>query len=62
MGDIVNLRVARKRAARREADQTAEQQRRVHGRSKTERALSAARDTKAQRALDQHRIGNGESE
>jgi hypothetical protein len=62
MGDIVNLRTARKRAARRKADQTAEQQRRTHGRTKSERVLSATRDEKARRNLDQHRIGNGESE
>jgi hypothetical protein len=62
MGDIVNLRMARKRAAQREAEQTAKQQRRVHGRTKSERALTAARDAKSQRSLDQHRIGNGETE
>lgn len=62
MGDILNLRTARKRAARRQADQTAEQKRLVHGRSKSERKLTAAREDRAQHTLDQHRIGNGESE
>jgi hypothetical protein len=62
MGDVLNLRTARKRAARRKADQTAEQQRRAHGRTKSERVFTAASETKAHRILDQHRIGNGESE
>jgi hypothetical protein len=62
MGDIVNLRTARKRAARLEAEKKAEQQRRARGRTKSERVLSNARDEKARRTLDQHRIGNGESE
>jgi hypothetical protein len=62
MGDIINLRTARKRAARRKAEQSASQKRLVHGRAKPERALAAAREDKAQRNLDQHRIGNGESE
>ncbi|HVX99531.1 MAG TPA: DUF4169 family protein [Pseudorhodoplanes sp.] len=62
MGDILNLRTARKRVARQKADQAAEQNRRAFGRSKSERKLAAAREAKAQLALDQHRIGNGESE
>jgi hypothetical protein len=62
MGDIVNLRTARKQAARLKANRKAEQQRRAHGRTKSERVLSAARDEKARRTLDQHRLGNGESE
>jgi hypothetical protein len=62
MGDIINLRTARRRAARRKAEQSAEEKRLVHGRTKSERTLTAARDKKAQRKLDQHRIGNGEAE
>jgi hypothetical protein len=61
MGDILNLRAARKRAARRKAEQAAEQNRHAHGRTKSERMLSDAREAKARLALDQHRI-EGESE
>jgi len=62
MGDILNLRTARKRVARREAEQAAAQNRLAHGRATSERKLSDARKAKAQLALDRHRIGNGESE
>ena len=55
MGDIVNLRNARKRAER-----TASANRLLHGRSKAERELEAKRKVKARRDLDRHRIETGD--
>jgi len=55
MGDIVNLRNARKRAERQRAERTM-----LHGRSKAERELEANRKVKAHRDLDRHRIETGD--
>ncbi|HEY6995691.1 MAG TPA: DUF4169 family protein [Xanthobacteraceae bacterium] len=60
MGDIVNLRRARKRAERRLAEREAAANRLLHGRSKAERELAAKRDAKARRDLDRHRIETGD--
>jgi len=49
MGDVVNLRTARKRVNRL-----------AHGQPKAERALSEAHSDKARRDLDQHRIETGD--
>jgi hypothetical protein len=56
MAEIVNLRVARKQAKRRQAEQQAAQRRLAHGRSKAEKALQHSRGEKAERDLDRHRI------
>jgi hypothetical protein len=60
MGDLVNLRTARKRAKRRRAEQMAAANRLGHGRSKSERNLSQSKNDKAHRSLDQHRIETGD--
>ena len=60
MGDIVNLRNARKRAARQHAERPASANRLLHGRSKAERELDAKRKVKAHRDLDRHRIETGD--
>ena len=61
MAELVNLRQARKRAARIEQAQRAHQNRVAHGRSRAERDLARARNEKAQRALDgHHRDGGGQ--
>jgi hypothetical protein len=60
MGDLVNLRTARKRAKRRRAEQTAAANRLGFGRSKLERNLTQSKSDKAQRSLDQHRIETGD--
>jgi hypothetical protein len=60
MGDIVNLRRARKRAERQIAEQKASANRLLHGRSKVERELEAERDAKAHRDLEHHRIEMGD--
>jgi hypothetical protein len=60
MGDIVNLRRARKRAERQVAEREAAANRLLHGRSKAERDLASKRDAKARRDLDRHRIETGD--
>jgi hypothetical protein len=60
MGDIVNLRRARKRAERQAAEQRAAANRLLHGRGKTEREHVTARDAKDRRNLDGHRIETGD--
>ena len=56
MGDILNLRRARKDAARRAAEQKAAANRLLHGQSKSERELESARKLKERRNLDRHRV------
>lgn len=56
MGDILNLRQARKNAKRRAAEQKAAANRLLHGRGKSDRELEAARNSKERRDLDRHRI------
>ena len=60
MGDIVNLRIARKRAKRRRDEREAAAARLTHGRSKSERTLTRANSDKAKRSLDHHRIETGD--
>ena len=56
MGEIVNLRRARKAMTRRRDEARAAENRLTHGRSKEERTLDDARAEKARRELDAHRI------
>jgi hypothetical protein len=56
MGDILNLRRARKGAKRRAAEQQAAANRLHHGRSRSERDLEATRKKKERREFDLHRI------
>jgi len=60
MGDIVNLRRARKQAKRQLDEKSAAANRVRYGRSKAERARLAALDDKARHALDGHRIETGD--
>jgi hypothetical protein len=60
MGEVVNLRNARKRAMRRDAAKRADENRLLHGRSKTERVLEKTRAAKSGRELDQHKLETGE--
>jgi hypothetical protein len=55
MAEIVNLRQARKRAARAERERVAAENRAVHGRSKAERLSEAAEKRRDAAALDGHR-------
>lgn len=60
MGDLVNIRIARKRSKRRQAEQQAAASRLAHGRSKAQRTLEQSRRDKARSMLDQHRIDTGD--
>ena len=60
MGDVVNLRTARKRQKRREAEQSAAANRFIHGRSRTEQNQTRAANDKADSKLDQHRVETGD--
>lgn len=60
MAKVINLRAARKRAARLQEEQRAAERRAEYGRPKGERLLVKARGEKARREVDGHRIENGE--
>ena len=60
MGNVVNLRTARKRAKRLKAEQKAAANRLAHGRTKTDRTATQSRNDKAQRSLDLHRVETGD--
>ncbi|MDJ1158584.1 DUF4169 family protein [Chelatococcus sp. SYSU_G07232] len=56
MGEIVNLRQARKAKARASKEAQAEENRLRFGRPKAERAAAEANDTLAMRRLEGHRL------
>jgi hypothetical protein len=56
VGEVVNIRTARKKAAKRQAEIRAAENRLAHGRSKAERAGDEARAEKARSNLEGHRI------
>jgi Domain of unknown function (DUF4169) len=60
MGEIVNLRRARKKSERQLAEREAAANRALHGRSKAQRDLEAQREAKARRELESHRIETGD--
>jgi hypothetical protein len=62
MADVVNLRAARKRVRRRQAENYAENHRLAHGLPKSIRRLVEARRVKARRDLDLHRNRTGEAD
>jgi hypothetical protein len=62
MGEVVNLRRARKAQARRQDEAQAQDNRVRHGLSKAERSLAEARRAKAAQLLDGHRLDSGETE
>jgi Domain of unknown function (DUF4169) len=55
MAEIVNLRTAKKQAARKAARSVADANSAKHGRTKAERELEKARAEKAGRTLDAHK-------
>ena len=57
MSEIVNLRLARKRKARAEAEREAAERRVRFGRSKAELGAEGERRAREARALDGHRLG-----
>jgi hypothetical protein len=61
MGDVVNLKRFKKRAARAESAKQAEVNRARFGRTKSERAGVEQRAERASDLLDQHRIDGGDA-
>lgn len=55
MGEVVNLRLLRKRKARAEKEKAAERNRAAYGRTKAERERDAAEAGKSRAFLDGHR-------
>lgn len=60
MGDVINLRKARKMTERSLHGGRAASNRLKHGRTKAERTLAASRDAKARHDLEQHRVDTGD--
>ncbi|HEU5019123.1 MAG TPA: DUF4169 family protein [Pseudolabrys sp.] len=56
MSDVINLRMARKRADRRKEEERASANRIAHGLTKAARKLDRARKEKAHRELESHRL------
>jgi len=55
MADIINLRTVRKQKAGADKAVSAEQNRRLHGRTKAERQLEAAEKARAERQIEGHK-------
>ena len=62
MGDLVNLRSARKKAARQRDQLQAAANRLAHGRKRAERRRDEIEGDKSRRHLDQHRIETGDEQ
>lgn len=60
MGEVINLRQARKNKARAEKECQAEENRATHGRPKADKSLARTLKDKAERNLDAHRRGDGD--
>lgn len=60
MAKVINLRAARKRAARLQGEQRAAERRAQYGVPKAEKLLVKARADKARSEVEGHRIENGE--
>jgi Domain of unknown function (DUF4169) len=61
MGDLVNLKQFKKRAARERSEQEAAANRSRFGRTRSERELEEARTNRAGELLDQHHIDGGDA-
>ena len=61
MGDVVNLKKYRKRAARELSAKQAEENRARFGRTKSERVIDEQRTRRDGELLDQHRIDGGDA-
>lgn len=60
MGEIINLRRAKKQRARVEAESEAAANRAAHGRTKVEKALTSAEKDRAAAVLDAHKREDGD--
>ncbi len=61
MGEVVNLRMARKRKARAGREDTAARNRAAHGMSRAEKEANKAARDRAEKALDGHRREPGDT-
>ncbi|MBW7950381.1 MAG: DUF4169 family protein [Pseudorhodoplanes sp.] len=61
MGDVTNLRWARKLLARQRDAEAAAENRVLHGLTKAERLREKARRDKVDQTLEGHRLGSGEA-
>ncbi len=61
MGEVINLRKARKQAKKREDAERAASNRAVHGQTKAEKTFEARRAEQIRRHLDAHRIDSGDA-
>jgi hypothetical protein len=61
MGDLVNLKRFKKRAAKEQSAKAADANRARFGRTKSERALDEQRKDRSSQLLDQHRIDGGDA-
>ena len=58
MGDVVNLNKFRKRRVKQAQEQKADTNRRLHGRTKAERAHDAAQKKRLQTSVDGAKLGD----
>jgi len=61
MGEVINLRKARKQEKKREDAERAAANRAVHGQTKAAKTLEATRSEQMRRHLDAHRIDPGDT-
>ena len=61
MGEVINLRLARKQREKREREEQARANRIAHGRTKPEREMTEATGKLARAKLDAHRLESGEA-
>jgi len=62
VGDVINLRLVRKRRARDEASSTADRNRKLFGRTTAQQAEDAAAKARIERTLDGARLDNPTTE
>jgi len=62
VGEVVNLRLARKRKARADKEQSADRNRAFHGRSKAERERTELETVRSRAFLDGHRRDGGDDD
>ena len=61
MGEVINLRKARKQEKKREDTERAASNRAVHGQTKAEKTFETTRSERMRRHLDAHRIDTGDT-
>ena len=62
MGDVINLRQARKARDRKTAEQAANEARALHGQTKGQRSVRKAEAERLARAIEQSKLDTGETD